>query len=186
MSFFKKDLRKEYRILRKEILNREDKEKLITDSLVSSDFFRDADCIFLYCAYDGEINTEAISQEAERLSIKTAYPFCLARVGTMQLFFSMRSELKKGMYGINEPDKDRCEKASFSNKSLCIVPGVAFGRKGERLGFGKGYYDRFLESFNGITVGLSFEECLSDSIPMEEHDKKIDYLITDKKIYKIL
>lgn len=186
MSFLKKDLRKEYRILRKEILNREDKEKLIIDSLVSSDFFRNADCIFLYCAYDGEINTEAVSQEAERLSIKTAYPFCVDRDGTMEFYFSLQSELKKGMYGIYEPDRDRCEKAVFSNKSLCIVPGVAFGRNGERLGFGKGYYDRFLESFNGITVGLSFEECLSDSIPMEEHDKKIDYLITDKKIYKIL
>ena len=104
----------------------------------------------------------------------------------MEFYFSLQSELKKGMYGIYEPDRDRCEKAVFSNKSLCIVPGVAFGRNGERLGFGKGYYDRFLESFNGITVGLSFEECLSDSIPMEEHDKKIDYLITDKKIYKIL
>ena len=118
MSFLKKDLRKEYRILRKEIPNREDKEKLIIDSLVSSDFFRNADCIFLYCAYDGEISTEAVSQEAERLSIKTAYPFCLDRDGTMEFYFSLRSELKKGMYGIFEPDRDRCEKAFFSNKTL--------------------------------------------------------------------
>ena len=186
MSFLKKDLRREYRILRKEVQNREEKEKLITDSLLSSEFFKDADCIFLYCAYDGEISTEAVSQEAERLSIKTAYPLCVDRDGTMEFYFSRLNELQKGMYGIYEPDIKKCEKATFSEKSLCIVPGVAFGRNGERLGFGKGYYDRFLESFNGRTVGLSFEECMSDSIPMEEHDRKIDYLITDKKIYKIL
>jgi len=76
--------------------------------------------------------------------------------------------------------------AVFSEKSLCIVPGIAFGKNGERLGYGKGYYDRFLESFKGKTVGLSFEECLSENIPMEAHDRKIDYLVTDKKIYKIL
>ena len=82
-------------------------------------------------------------------------------------------------------NKDLSFLESSSHSGVDTVRYNIYGN-GERLGFGKGYYDRFLESFNGITVGLSFEECLSDSIPMEEHDKKIDYLITDKKIYKIL
>ena len=90
------------------------------------------------------------------------------------------------MYGIYEPDREKCDKAVFTDRTLCIVPGVAFGKKGERLGFGKGYYDRFLEAFTGKTVGMSFEECLTDEIPMEKHDRKMDYLITDEKIYKIL
>lgn len=183
MSLLKKDLRREYRIRRKAVKDRDAKEKLIIDTLISSDIFKSADCIFLYCSHDGEIDTDRVSAEAERLLKKTAYPYCLDEKGIMEFYFSSRKDLIKGMYGIYEPDIEKCEKAVFTEKSLCIVPGVAFGINGERLGFGKGYYDRFLESFNGKTVGLSFEECLSDSIPMETHDRKIDYLITDKEIY---
>lgn len=186
MSFLKKNLRKEYRILRRAVENRESKEEFITASLISSELFRNADCVFLYCSFDGETSTEGISEEAEFLGIKTAYPYCVDKDGTMEFYISLRKDLIKGMYGIYEPDRENCEKAASSENSLCIVPGVAFGRNGERLGFGKGYYDRFLEDFKGKTVGLSFEECLSASIPMETHDKKIDYLITDKKIYKFL
>ena len=75
MNFSKKDLRKEYRIRRSNVQNREKKEKIIADSFISSSLFRNADCIFLYCSHDGEISTSAISDEAEKLGIKTAYPF---------------------------------------------------------------------------------------------------------------
>lgn len=186
MSFLKKDLRRDYKIKRKAVEYRELKEKIISDTLISSELFRNADCVFLYSSHDGEINTDIISHEAEKLGIKTAYPYCVNENGIMEFYFSSRENLVNGMYGINEPDREKCEKAVFSEKSLCIVPGIAFGKNGERLGYGKGYYDRFLESFKGKTVGLSFEECLSENIPMEAHDRKIDYLVTDKKIYKIL
>lgn len=186
MTSLKKNLRKEYRIIRKAVKNRDEKEKRITGLLLSSDLFKDADCIFLYATADGEISTEAIAKNAEASGIKTAYPYCVDDKGFMEFYFSDRCSLQRGMYGIAEPDTEKCEKAVFSEKSLCIVPGIAFGINGERLGYGKGYYDRFLENFNGKVVALSFEECLSDEIPMESHDRKTDYLITDKKIYKIL
>lgn len=186
MNSLKKDLRREYRIIRKATEKREQKEKVIIDTLISSELFRNADCIFLYCSHDGEINTGRISFEAQRLGIKTAYPYCVDENGIMEFYFSVRENLKQGMYGIYEPDRGKCEKAVFTEKSLCIVPGISFGKNGERLGYGKGYYDRFLSTFKGKTVGLSFEECLSECIPMEKHDRKIDYLITDEKIYKIL
>lgn len=186
MNSLKKDLRREYRIIRKATQKREQKEKVIIDTLISSELFRNADCIFLYCSHDGEINTDRISFEAQKLEIKTAYPYCVDENGIMEFYFSVRENLKQGMYGIYEPDIEKCEKAVFTEKSLCIVPGISFGKTGERLGYGKGYYDRFLSTFKGKTVGLSFEECLSECIPMEKHDRKIDYLITDEKIYKIL
>ena len=185
MTALKNYLRKEYRARRVSVEDRENKEKLIAFNLFSLDFFKSADCIFLYCAHDGEINTDMICDEAEKLGIKTAYPYCEDRYGLMEFYFASRKNLIKGMYGIYEPDKEKSQKAVFTENSLCIVPGVTFGKKGERLGYGKGYYDRFLSSFRGKKLALSFEECLSDEIPMEAHDIKIDYLITDKEIYKI-
>lgn len=186
MTSLKKKLREEYRMLRKAVENREEKEKNITELFLSSDLFIDTDCIFLYASADGEVSIDAIAKIVETSGIKTAYPYCVDDKGFMEFYISDRCSLKKGMYGIDEPDIEKCKKAAFSEKSLCIVPGVAFGVNGERLGYGKGYYDRFLENFSGKVVALSFEECLSDKIPMEKYDRKTDYLITDKKIYKIL
>ena len=184
MQFLKKTLRKEYKLLRNNISSRDEKENIIYEKLISHELFENADFIFMYASHSGEVSTKKIALYAEEKGKKTAFPFCTDDKGSMEFYFSKYSELKDGMYGIKEPDSALCEKAYSTEKSVCIVPGIAFGKNGERLGYGKGYYDRFLETFKGKTVALSFEECLSNDIPMESHDKKINYLFTDKKIYK--
>ena len=183
MNDFKKSLREEYK-LRSDVENRKEKEKAITDLLINSDLFSNADTVFLYASDKKEVSTENIALEAERIGKKTAYPFCENKNGEMCFYLSNRNELKKGMYGISEPDTQNAKKAYFTEKSLCIVPGVAFSKRGERLGRGKGYYDRFLSEFKGKTVALSFEETLCENTPTEEHDVKINYLVTEKMIYK--
>lgn len=183
MSERKNLLRKEIK-LKGETENRSEKEKKITQRLIKSQIFLEADVVFLYAALNNEFSVDEIALEAERLKKKTAFPLCEDENGKMKFYFTELKNLKKGMYGIREPDKLKSEKAVFTEKSLCIVPGLAFGIKGERLGKGKGYYDRFLSEFTGKTVGLSFEDRISDSIPMEKHDIKIDYLATENKIYK--
>lgn len=186
MNSLKNALRKEFKILRREVKDRTEKEKRIFSLFVSSELFSGADNIFLYASSDCEVSTELIAEFCEASGIRTAYPYCVDKNGIMEFYFSDRNSLKIGMFGIAEPDIEKCEKGFFTENSLCIVPGIAFGKNGERLGYGKGYYDRFLENFSGTVIALSFEESLSDKIPMEKHDKKTDYLITDKKIYKIL
>ena len=64
---------------------------------------------------------------------------------------------------------------------LLIIPGLAFGKKGERLGRGKGFYDRYLEKFSGIKVGVCFQEQIFDGIPMGPNDQYVDYVVTDKE-----
>ena len=109
---------------------------------------------------------------------------CLDKKGLMEFrFIESISDLKCGMYEIREPDADRCEKADYDSNSLCFVPAICFDKKGYRLGYGKGYYDRFLEHFDGISVGVCFEGCVTEALPRGEHDKKVNYLITDDKIY---
>jgi 5-formyltetrahydrofolate cyclo-ligase len=66
---------------------------------------------------------------------------------------------------------------------ILLVPGIAFDKKLNRLGRGKGYYDRYLEDFDGVKVGVCFEIQLLEEVPVDDHDIKLDYLITEKNIY---
>jgi 5-formyltetrahydrofolate cyclo-ligase len=66
--------------------------------------------------------------------------------------------------------------------SILLVPGVAFSRRGQRLGRGRGFYDRYLESFKGLKIGICFEEQLVDSLPVEPHDISVDAVVTDGEI----
>ncbi len=68
---------------------------------------------------------------------------------------------------------------------VLIIPGLAFSLIGERLGRGRGYYDRYLEHFTGIRIGVCFEEQLLSKIPSEGHDAKMHWIVTDKRVVKI-
>ncbi|GAB4014115.1 MAG: hypothetical protein Fur0010_11770 [Bdellovibrio sp.] len=68
--------------------------------------------------------------------------------------------------------------------ALILVPGLGFSRDGERLGRGKGYYDRYLSQFNGLKIGICFEEMLLKKIPSESHDVKVDFVVSDQGILK--
>lgn len=68
---------------------------------------------------------------------------------------------------------------------VLLIPGLGFDHKGDRLGRGKGFYDRYLENFNGITIGITFNETLYPEIPVEKHDRRVMMIVTDKEIVKI-
>ncbi len=96
-----------------------------------------------------------------------------------------RSQLEKGYYGIMEPVEADCEKVSAPHRGICIVPGLAFDAKGYRLGYGKGYYDRFLEAFSGLKIGLCYESCyFPDGIPHESFDAVMDIIVTENNIIR--
>lgn len=75
-------------------------------------------------------------------------------------------------------------KTEIVEPDVLLIPGIAFSKTGERLGRGKGYFDRYLENYSGLKVGLCFEFQVKTFIPTDEHDMKCDWLITDKNIYK--
>ena len=89
--------------------------------------------------------------------------------------------LIKGAYGIYEPK----EKISVpvSQIDVAFIPGIAFTSSGDRLGFGKGYYDRFLEDFKDVKIGIGYDFQITDKIPTGEHDIKMDMIVTEKRIY---
>ncbi len=93
-------------------------------------------------------------------------------------------ELSIGSYGILEPRTEKIRKTRVEDIDLIIVPGVAFDKKGNRIGHGKGYYDRLLDKTNATKIGLAFEFQLLKEIPTDKHDLPIDILITEKRIIK--
>lgn len=88
--------------------------------------------------------------------------------------------LVKVSFGISEPGED-CPLLEREDIGLVLVPAVCYDRLGYRLGFGGGYYDRWLEGFSGVKVGLCREAVLRDAVPTEAHDAKVDILLTERE-----
>jgi 5-formyltetrahydrofolate cyclo-ligase len=92
----------------------------------------------------------------------------------------------KSSWGIWEPSPQTSEKVSLENCVGVLVPGVAFDRKGFRLGYGKGHYDRALAGYKGLKVGVAFSHLISESdLPHEGLDIPMDYVVTDSEIIKV-
>ena len=85
-------------------------------------------------------------------------------------------DLLPGLYGISEPSED-CEPLAEEG-GLCIVPGLAFSGDGYRIGYGGGYYDRFLSTFSGTALGYCFTQQIVDFIPREETDRPVHGVAT--------
>jgi 5-formyltetrahydrofolate cyclo-ligase len=90
--------------------------------------------------------------------------------------------LQSARFGLLEPERDVGLMVEPDDLDLVIVPGVAFDRRGNRLGFGGGYYDRFFERCNATRVGLAYAFQVVDDIPAEDHDVKIDWLVTEDEV----
>ena len=91
-------------------------------------------------------------------------------------------DLRTGHYGIREPDPFRCEKAVISGKALCIVPGLCFDRRGYRLGYGGGYYDRFLSTHKVTRVGICYSYFMVNELIYGKYDVRMDKVITNYPI----
>ncbi|MGE4275944.1 MAG: 5-formyltetrahydrofolate cyclo-ligase [Lawsonibacter sp.] len=85
-------------------------------------------------------------------------------------------------FGISEPGED-CPLLSPEEIDLVLVPAVCYDRRGYRLGFGGGYYDRWLEHFRGVRVGLCRRAVLQDRVPTEAHDSRVDLLLTEEEMF---
>ncbi len=145
----------------------------------------------LYCYVSSpeiEVDTLKLIDIALEKKITVAVPKCVSGSYTLEHFIiTSMDQLKKGTFGIMEPDPLICEKLLPPYEGICIVPGLAFDAAGVRMGYGKGYYDRFLENFRGMKIGLCYENCFySESIPHDSFDAVMDIIVTDRKIRKIM
>ncbi len=181
--YVKSELRKHFRQKRKNISDKSHKDCLICQTILSSDLFIDASQILCYYPLDDEINTLPVIDAALKCGKKTALPYCMDDNGNMEFYYiTSRNDLKTGSFGIMEPDLSVGKKVCDFSSSLCIVPAFSFDRNGFRLGYGKGYYDRFLKKFTFNSIGLCYNNFLSDSLPVDHFDVAVKYIATEDKI----
>lgn len=179
----KKAKRAELKKLREGIPDKALLNGRIADRFLSSELYKNADTLLLYYSVGSEPSTREIFKAALSDGKRVAFPVCTDANGFMAFYYvSGEADLEEGMYGIRAPRKE-CEKYSFKDGGVCVVPGLSFDSEGYRIGYGKGYYDRFLSEFKGSSVGLCYEALLSEGLPRDAFDKNVNYLITDKKIY---
>jgi 5-formyltetrahydrofolate cyclo-ligase len=91
------------------------------------------------------------------------------------------TRLGRHRFGMLEPAAD-LPVIDPATPDVVLVPGVAFDRQGRRLGFGGGYYDRFLPTTPALRVGIAFDQCLAEELPCSEHDQRMDWVATPSKI----
>ncbi|MBP9682118.1 MAG: 5-formyltetrahydrofolate cyclo-ligase [Bacteriovorax sp.] len=113
----------------------------------------------------------------------TAYPFIDSQMKVMSFKKTSLSELvEKKDFGFSILGPK--EEAQQLVPEMLLIPGLAFSPKGERLGRGKGFYDKYLTHYLGIKIGVGFSLQILESLPTEEHDVKLDYIVTEEKIIK--
>ncbi len=159
--------------------NKRESDKVIFDKLIKSDFFINSDVVLTYVSTKTEVDTRSLIEYSLMKGKTVAVPRCDKSTNIIG-FYRIKSldDLEKGFFNILEPDRFCSELVKFKN-ALCIVPGLAFDKKGFRLGYGRGYYDRFLSSNDVNTVGLCYREFLVDELPVEGFDIAVDLILTD-------
>jgi len=156
--------------------------------VLASEFYRDASSIVLYASTGKEVSTDLIVADALASGRAVFYPRVDTATGTMTARrVRDRSELVRGSYGMLEPpaSSEPLDSKSLANILVC-VPGVAFGREGQRLGRGGGHYDRFIGQLGGeaITVGLAYSFQLLDRIPETGLDRRLNFIVTESAIHR--
>lgn len=183
----KKELRKKARLKRDSICDEKKKEKSakITHRIVNMQSFQTAETVFCYVPLKNEVDTFEIIKTALKSNKRVAVPRCREGKPLMDFYYiKSLGDLSSGSYGILEPlplRRNLCKE----KEGFCILPGMCFDRFGTRLGYGKGYYDRFLHTFNGVTVGVCFSDMLSvRPLPINFHDVAANFVVTDKEMIK--
>ena len=183
----KNEIREKFKPIRDEYTDekRREYDEKIANRVISSITFRHSQDILFYASKEKEIDTWKIFEKALDAGKNVYFPKCYD--GGIMKYYLVKSkdELKSGEFGILEPTKLENE-YSFSNiTSLCIVPALIFDKEGYRIGYGKGYYDRFLSKFKGVSVGLAYKELIQDRLPRGHFDRHVDIIVSDKGVYAI-
>ncbi len=159
----------------------------IVDSVMSLEEWDKAGEVLLYWPIRNEVDVRPLLEDAWNCGKKLFMPCCRKNEPGQMDFGVVRAEadLMSGSFGIKEPCRTRCEFPGAVSPDLIIVPGVGFDRNGFRIGFGGGYYDRFLarpqkEGFLSVGVCYSFQ--LVDGFPIEPWDKNVQLVCTDKEL----
>lgn len=174
--------------LRKQMLDRRDSlsrqevldlSRRVADMLFSEEHFRTADTVAFYLPKGNEVDTSFMIESVLK-SKQVLVPVTNNEIEMVK--FSSFKALQPGKFGVLEPS-DKVRPLGFSD--VVIVPGICFGLCMHRLGYGKGYYDRFLSRSPAFRVGLCFDFQIVEKLPSHENDQRMDMIITEKRMIRL-
>jgi 5-formyltetrahydrofolate cyclo-ligase len=161
---------------------RSKKNREIADIIKSAEWYAETDCFFVYAAIRSEVDLGYFCECAWADKKSLFFP----RVNKKDMDFYLVTDfnrLEKGAFGVREPSTELCRIATAEEikNAVLLAPGLAFSPDGYRIGYGGGYYDRYLERMNEIyPVGICFSEQLTEEIVPQAHDRRMREIITEK------
>lgn len=159
-----------------------DQSFLVAQKVLQESSIIEAKTIGLTISNKPEVDTIHLIEALWQLGKIVAVPKCNPKTRTME-FYAIDSfaQLETVYMHLREPITDRCEFVDANEIDVMLVPGVVFDKNGYRIGYGGGYYDRYVLNYNGKLLSLIFDEQLREEVPREAHDCPVDVLLTPTK-----
>lgn len=159
---------------------------IITQKILALDCIKAAKNIMLYLDFNNEVKTDELIVKLLSLGKTVSSPITIKEEKKLipSQIIDLKDGVKIGAYGIREPKPECSPEVEIKDIDVVIVPAVAYDKDCYRLGYGGGFYDRFIERLreDAITVGIAFDLQIFDSVPKEDHDAQLDYIITESQI----
>ena len=179
----KKTLRKKFISERNSLASnyRNSSTNTIFATLEEQNFFESSEKIFIYVGFGSEIKTETFIKKW--INKKKVFVPKIENNTMYLIQLTSWNDLEGGHFGILEPKHSNYYTGKID---LVITPSIVFDRNGYRLGYGKGYYDKYFSLNNyDISIGLSYDKLLQETVPIDNHDKAVDIIITEEKTITI-
>ena len=182
---FKTKMREQSKAWRRS-LTAEEKQALdsrIAERLYATWQYRRCRTLLVYVSTAIEVDTHALIARALADGKRVAVPRCVPGTRDMEFYYiTGEEELSPGTFGVPEPAPDPSRRLHDMRSGLCLVPALWYDWRGYRLGYGKGYYDRFLAGFSGTVMGIEYSHCVCRSLPHGRFDRRVELLVTDAYI----
>ena len=178
----KSELRQKYRSLRQAMPQeiKKQKDMAIADQVRRLWQYQRNSVLLIYVSTSIEVDTADIICRAIAEGKRVAVPRCVPDTRNMEFYYiESLDELSPGMFGVLEPAANPERLYDEKDGGLCIVPAFSYDWRGFRLGYGKGYYDRFLSRFEGNMVGICYSDCVQRSLPHGRYDRPVELLVTE-------
>lgn len=156
---------------------KEEKSRMICQKVLQAESYAAAQILYAFMPYNGEPDIVPLIQDAWKRGKTVVVPKVY---GDIMEFIEIKSmhDLASGAWGILEPVSDVIYPKGDSSHAVMLVPGCAFTKQGDRMGYGRGYYDRYLEDFPIHTIAVCYEEQIFEEIPTEETDRRTTEVIS--------
>jgi 5-formyltetrahydrofolate cyclo-ligase len=155
----------------------------IAETLFETDYWQEANTIGLTVSKGFEVDTKSLFFRCWQEKKKTAVPKCDPNIKEME-FREIKSfdQLENVYLDLQEPIFEQTTLITPKEIDLLIVPGICFDRRGHRIGYGGGYFDRYLHKYANVTIALAFSFQIVEEVPIESHDIPVDIIITEKEL----